>query len=277
MSGFKPISLDGRAAARALVAKGKVRAGYCLEEVDKAFGAPRSDRVYPYANAAQALRRARELGALRTTSIAAAPEGAILYYTYSDLGHIAIKGAGGKVATIDYPTRGKSALVDPSAMARDWPGVKFVGWATGAGAYLGNTVTVGVGGASRPGEAPNQRAIVIAAIARGYKGANGDLYTEPVQQFVEEFQGVVGLLPDRDVGPQTWAKFKVLEDKKRGGQTARGLQALLRVQVDGNIPKGGQTDTAALEQIGVAYTAATAEQIGQMQAMMNAGVVRRLV
>ncbi|MFZ4841188.1 hypothetical protein [Mycetocola saprophilus] len=154
MSGNTPLVLNGPAAARALVARGTVRAGWCLEEVDRAFGAPRSDRVMPYPNAAAALTRVRQLGALRTGPVSEAPEGAVLYYTFGSLGHIALKGAGGRVATIDFPTRGKSALVDPNEMARGWPSVRYVVYAWGPGAYLGNTVSVAVPRPPQPEPTP---------------------------------------------------------------------------------------------------------------------------
>ena len=105
---FTPKTLDGVAAARR--ATGSAVPGYCLREVHEAFGSPKSDGRYPYANATEALKRARELGAIKGYSLDDAPDGAVLYFSNviskgKDLGHIALK-QDGKIKTIDNPTRG---------------------------------------------------------------------------------------------------------------------------------------------------------------------------
>lgn len=274
----KVLTLDGAAAAKKLVAKGKIVPRMCLEEVDKAFGSPLSDRYYgTYANAALALKRARELGALRTGPISEAPEGSILYYTYGALGHIAIKGAGGKVATIDFPTKGRAALADPAAMAKAWGSVKYVGYAYGPGAYLGNTVTVK--GAPTiappaPGAAPNQKAILVALLARGYKVPNNGVYNTAAQKAVLAFCTLpsVGIKPRVQVDAEVWGKLRISEDERRGAQTIRGVQALLGLDVDGVNLAGGPTDKATLAAWGFNLSTATPAQILRAQRACNAGV-----
>lgn len=272
----EPIVLDGVNAAKKLVAKGKVVAGQCLAEVDKAFGSPRSDRHYGlYANANLALRRARELGALRAAPVSEAPEGAILYYSYGALGHIALKGAGGKVATIDYPTRGRSALVDPRAMARGWPSVKYVGFAAGAGAFLGNTVTVAGAVHNSPGAAPNQQAILNALLARGYRVPNNGLYNEAAQRAVLAFCALrsVNIRPRRQVDAEVWAHLRIAEDSKKGIQTVRGVQAALKIKVDGVNRPGAQTDQATQRAWGFTLSGANPGQVLRAQRAVNAGSV----
>jgi hypothetical protein len=141
------MALDGVKAGNRLLAFGTVKPGTCLNAVWRAFGSPKSDGRYPYSTAMQALKRARELGAIKGYNINDAPEGSILFWSnvwgnwsagWSDAGHIAIKGPGNTVTTIDRPTNGVVGRVKPSGI---WPHLKFEGYAYGPGAFMGLDVT----------------------------------------------------------------------------------------------------------------------------------------
>lgn len=139
--------LDGASAGDRLLGFKTVKQGTCLNAVWRAFGSPKGDGAYPYSTAMQALKRARELGAIKGTNIKDAPEGAVLYWSnvwgnwsagWSDAGHIAIKGPNNTVTSIDRPRNGVVGRVKPSGI---WSHLKFEGWALGEGAFMGHTVT----------------------------------------------------------------------------------------------------------------------------------------
>ncbi|MGO2659582.1 hypothetical protein [Mycetocola reblochoni] len=151
-------TLDGRAAGARLASFGAVTPGTCLNVVWQAFGSPAStngSRYGGYQWATDALAAARDAGALVTdSSIEDAPDGAALFWTnvygtwtrdgrrvYGDAGHIAIKGRGTNVNTIDLPTRGRAGIVTARQFRAAWSHLKFAGWAAGDGAFLGHRVT----------------------------------------------------------------------------------------------------------------------------------------
>lgn len=141
---FTPKNLDGVAAS--LRASGSAVPGYCLREVHEAFGSPKSDGAFGYANATEARKRAQQLGAIKGYDLDAAPDGAVLYWSNvivkgKDLGHIAFK-QDGKIKTIDNPVRGQWGLVTVAAFKKKWSWLKFEGYAYGPGAYLGHTVSI---------------------------------------------------------------------------------------------------------------------------------------
>jgi hypothetical protein len=146
--------LNGKSAGATMVGFGAVTPGTCLNVVWRAFGSPRSDgKGNGYQWATDALARARVENAIKGTNLNDAPEGAVLYWTnvmgtwpynggrkYGDAGHVAIKGPGNTVITIDQPTRGKVGQVSVAQFVRTWPHLKFAGYAYGPGAFLGHDV-----------------------------------------------------------------------------------------------------------------------------------------
>lgn len=145
--------LSGQAAGKHLAEFGSVTPGTCLNVVWQAFGSPVSTdgaKYGGYGVALEAYRSARDKGAIRGTRLEDAPDGAVLYwsnvwgtwkgYGWSDAGHIAIKGRGDTINTIDLPTRGRAGVVTIAQFKAAWSWLKFEGWASGEGAFLGHTV-----------------------------------------------------------------------------------------------------------------------------------------
>lgn len=147
--------LSGISAGQKMAAMGKVTPGTCLAVVWNAFGSPRSDgKGNGYQWATDALARAKAEGAIQGDNLDEAPEGAVLYWTNvigvwarngkmvkGDAGHVAIKGPNNTVITIDNPVRGRVGTVSVAAFKKKWPHLVFAGYAFGAGAFLGHSIS----------------------------------------------------------------------------------------------------------------------------------------
>jgi hypothetical protein len=151
---FTPKELSGVTAGAALLGFKTVKRGTCLNAVYRAFGSNRSDgKNSGYQWATDALAGARASDAIKGTNIYDAPEGSVLYWTnvvgwyerdgkkvHGDAGHIAIKGRGNSIITIDQPSNGVTGSVSIEAFYKKWDWLRFAGYAYGPGAFMGHTV-----------------------------------------------------------------------------------------------------------------------------------------
>lgn len=141
---FKPLTLDGQAAARRLLAKGTYPMHRCLEAVFSVFPFPKSDKPSAYTSArAQWARIPSARRRLRDRNM---PPGALAFFDLAvegtrdpRPGHICISLGGDRVATTDWPERGKVGEATIGAIEKKW-NATYLGWADVIG---GHNVTVG--------------------------------------------------------------------------------------------------------------------------------------
>lgn len=136
---FTPLTLDGQAAAARLLSWRTYTQHRCLEAVHRAFIFERSDSPGSYRVALDEWWRCP---ADRRRTDRTPPAGAICLWdlTVSGLGrtgHIAISVGDGKVATTDWPTRGRIGTATITEIERAW-NATWLGWTNRIG---GHTVT----------------------------------------------------------------------------------------------------------------------------------------
>lgn len=168
---FKPLTMDGQAAARRLLAKGTYPMHRCLQAVFWAFPFIKSDKPGAYTSARA--QWARIQSARRRIGDRNTPAGALLFFDLAvegtrdpRPGHIGISRGGDKLVSTDWPERGRIGVATIGEIEKKW-NARYLGWADVIG---GHNVTVGtdpdeiVG--TPAGGALIQRAQVVVA-ARG--------------------------------------------------------------------------------------------------------------
>lgn len=141
---FKPMTLDGRAAAQRLLDKKTNIVHACLYEVFQAFPFKKSDKPNAYTSARA--QWARIPAARRRVGDRGVPPGALPFFDLAVKGtkdprpgHIAISLGGDRLVSTDWPTRGRIGVATIGEIERQW-NAKYLGWADVIG---GHNVTVG--------------------------------------------------------------------------------------------------------------------------------------
>lgn len=141
---FKPLTMDGQAAARRLLAKKTYPMHRCLQAVFWAFPFTKSDKPSAYTSARAQWNRIPS--ARRRVGDRNMPPGALPFFDLAVQGtrdprpgHIGISRGGHELVSTDWPERGQIGIATIEEIEKKW-NAKYLGWADVIG---GHNVTVG--------------------------------------------------------------------------------------------------------------------------------------
>lgn len=165
---FKPLTLDGPAAARRLLAKKTWPMHRCLEAVFWAFPFQKSDAPNAYRSAR--IQWVRIPFARKRLHDRTVPDGAVVFFDLAvegtndpRPGHIGISLGGDRLVSTDWPERGRIGVATIGEIERKW-NAKYLGWSDVIGGHnikLGDDPDVIVGTPSG-GELVQRAQVVVA-------------------------------------------------------------------------------------------------------------------
>lgn len=279
---FEPLTMDGQAAAKKLLAKKTNEVHKCLKEVFNAFPFERSD-TGDYASAR--IQWERTPKNRRHPGDRGVPPGALVFFdlTVSGTrdprpGHIGISVGGNKFVSTDWPTRGVISVATIEAVEEAWR-ARYLGWTDVIG---GHNVKVGkdpdavvAGARSYPFEK-----VVLAPLnlrkQPSVKSATVISRPIPAGKVVNTARTSAGWTPVKYGDEYGWVKaeFAVITSKAtRRRLTLRDRPApLKRAKVKTRLPKGtrvevlgvhGKTSAAKYWQVRVVKTGQTGWVVGE--------------